>query len=1180
MLPQKDQYATGYNHNEMNSAPPIADVAILTILPDSYNAVCHIFSLSRHERRKGYQWTWGSVCLNDEGSVVVVTGFPLDRENVAAATFVDAMLEAWQPRNLLLVDIGGAVKGRDNVRLGDVVTHTFLHYYDYHKVGEAGEESPRYLPIAPASTRLRELSRGPVQRGDNSWINNIFVKRPRVGFPKVLSGEMLVGGAILSDSPRLQKLLEAHPKAIAVEMEGIGVGRAVLDKSIQGSGVPEFLIIRGMSDYCNVQQSRNQKTRDRWRQYAAAAAAAHAYALVREMNSPSRHATDAQQFLRQFSRPVRTVDNLWQSSRSILKGREQELNDLKNRFSQETNEGQVRHPHVIWGEAGVGKSVLAREIAEEVSPHYAARWWIDASDQLKIRSGLREFAHRLGIPSASMDLSAGGSDEVETHRFLSDLREFLDLRVLGGRVLIILDNVDDAKLKYELGTKTLQYLPPTACDVLITSQASRWYPVAPTNTPLQGLDLPASVELIAYESVRLDLIGNEDIESICGYFAGRPLFLKQIASLLRDGDDPAEFRRRLFESPEDALELLPEFEGFDPLWRKTYALSIARADSVRPGARFLLEAMACFSPEPIPSALLRAASELKHEWKPAHIDTALRTLAERSLVECQRRTDNGAYTYVLHRVIGAMVRMMARERGCFVEALSIATSAIYCTIPSRDTIRRPDPQQMMASLAPHIESVTDYVLQHKGKDLPFQILEQAAEAASMLGLHHRTLSEWSASVESNQKAVNLSNPQHNPGGAALRKVRLANIVRQRGQFDLAQSIVEEALPQLKEYGDGCDYAWGLTVQARIIRHRPDSAPIEALTILNEAMDLLKGFVNKGETNILRQLSELHGYISVVNRQLSNLDIAESESTEGLRIITGGMLADEVLKDSHLPDEPLLATHLRALGGVWRLRGDLKRAMHAHRRALEIFERVYGLEHTDVCRALDSLGRVQREWGDFDGALESFIRAGEISNLQFGPNSSHAGTASVNRALVYLELNEPLKALEEAEEGLKIYRVAHNEQHNDKSGGTLRNEATAWALFVRATALANLGKLKQSHDDHTNVLIWRQSRYPSMHALIASSHYGIGDVLWAIGDDDAKQSALSHHRQALAIREHVFGKRLNYWIAQSQARLGSLTHNRELLKHAYDTYSTQLKPGHWRTQEVLTMIESLDNQSKN
>jgi tetratricopeptide (TPR) repeat protein/nucleoside phosphorylase len=1144
------------------SAPGLIDVALLTVLPEAYEAVRELFGLSEHETRNGYQWTWGAVGLRAGGRIFAVTGYPLDRENVAAATFVGAMLEAWRPKDLLLVDIGGAVRGRDDVKLGDVVVHTFLHYYDYHKVGEDGIDSARYLPVAPASTRLRELSRRPADRKDKSWIENISVKRPGAGEPKVLPGEMLVGGAIQSNSPRLRKLLDEYPKAIAVEMEGIGAGRAILDWSTRGP-IPEFLIVRGMSDYCNVGQSRNQSTRERWRKYAATTAAAHAHALVREMEPrgllppPQPH---------RFDRPERRVENLWEAPHTIIRGRTAELELLRRRFTKIEN-GVVRKPHVVSGEAGMGKSVLARHIAAELASQYAAQWWVDASDDLKIRSGLREFALQLGIPSAAIDLSSEG-DGSDRHRFLRDLREFLDQGTLAGRVMIILDNVDNAGVKRALHDSTLLYLPPTHCDVLITSQSNRWHPVAPTQTRLKGLDATSSTKLIAYDSGRFDLATNRDVGAICELFAGRPLFLKQVAALFRDGDDPAIFSRRLSESAESALEVLPENEGFDPLWERTYLMSIERADQARAGSRSLVEAMAYLSPEPIPLRVPRAIATGGNGWTQARIDAALATLTDRSLLERHREGESSSYT--LHRVVGALVRMTAFKSGRTPAALAAATAAIHDVIPSRDLMRRPAGHRLMAPCAPHVEAITHHVLANRHAPLTLQVVEQAAEASSMLGLYRRTLSEWPASQEANWNAVTLSDTARAPAGAALRKVRLANILRQRGNFSEAQQLLSEALSTLREHGDGRDYAWGLTVQARVLRHRPDSAPDLALPLLIEALGLLRKFDSREDAATRRQLSELHGYISVVSRQLSKLDEAEIESINGLKIITSGMLPDQVLQATDLPEDALIATHLRALAGVWRLRGDLGRAMYALRQALAIFERVYGSNHADVCRALDTLGRIEREWGDLSGAIETFERARRISDLQFGKDYAHAGTAAVNLALAYLEQGESFKALEEAEAGLRIYRVAHKE--GEQIDKPLRNEATVWAFFVRANVLAELGNLNEARKDHATILEWRQKRYPEFHAHTASSHYALGDVLWSIGE---LEPALSHHRQALSIRERVFGKSPNYWLAQSQARLGQLTKDIELLNSAQATFLAQLRPDHWRVHQVSAAIRELD-----
>lgn len=71
------------------SSPPlaphqVADVALLTIIPEAYEAVRHAFGLTRFELRNGYAWAWGSVQAKGH-QVTVVTGLALDRENIAAS---------------------------------------------------------------------------------------------------------------------------------------------------------------------------------------------------------------------------------------------------------------------------------------------------------------------------------------------------------------------------------------------------------------------------------------------------------------------------------------------------------------------------------------------------------------------------------------------------------------------------------------------------------------------------------------------------------------------------------------------------------------------------------------------------------------------------------------------------------------------------------------------------------------------------------------------------------------------------------------------------------------------------------------------------------------------------------------------------------------------------------------
>jgi len=267
--------------------PARADFGIVTILPDAYESMVRMCELEQHAIREGYQWAWGSVPSNQGGDVTIAVGSPVDRESLATGFHVDAMLRAWEPRSLLLVDIGGAVKGREEIALGDVVIHTDLFYYDFHKVGEDGSEEPRHTPLAPASTYLRELARRPLRRKETRWLDWIATEHQEGGSPKVHEGEMLSGGALFAKSPRLERLLADRPKALVVEMEGASGARAVLDSGLRQPQA-EFLVIRGVSDYCNDGQGVNQETRERWRRYAAEAASAMASAIVKEARGTER----------------------------------------------------------------------------------------------------------------------------------------------------------------------------------------------------------------------------------------------------------------------------------------------------------------------------------------------------------------------------------------------------------------------------------------------------------------------------------------------------------------------------------------------------------------------------------------------------------------------------------------------------------------------------------------------------------------------------------------------------------------------------------------------------------------------------------------------------------------------------------------------------------------------------
>ena len=181
--------------------------------------------------------------------------------------------------------------------------------------------------------------------------------------------------------------------------------------------------------------------------------------------------------------------------------------------------------------------------------------------------------------------------------------------------------------------------------------------------------------------------------------------------------------------------------------------------------------MAFLAPEPLPLGLLHS-TRLRHSWRPAQVDGALKTLTERSLIQSLKQREIGSEGYVVHRIVAALVRMEARRVGRVGEAIASAVAGLNISVPARSLLRQTAGRQKMFVLASHVDAVANYVAE--GRVLcELEVRSRAAEACSLLGLYRRTLSEWAAAQEAHRRAVELSDPSEEPGNAALRKVRLA-----------------------------------------------------------------------------------------------------------------------------------------------------------------------------------------------------------------------------------------------------------------------------------------------------------------------------------------------------------------------------------------------------------------------
>ena len=253
------------------------DFAVITALPVERHAVVRRLTAYEKVQPAGEPLTFYLGHLIIPGGAtpysVVVTQL-LDMGNVDAAATTARVFQRYRPRYVLMVGIAGGVAGK--VKLGDVVVARHACYYEPAKLHPEGDE-PREQQFHADAMLL-----GRAQHYEESdWTAQIEVARPVVAGAEACHsrahiGTIACGEKVVADLAELAAVGRLCPKMLAVAMEGAGVARAVLTVDQH----PRYLEIRGISDYAGPDKN------DGWHEYAANAAAAFAFGLLKDKPIP------------------------------------------------------------------------------------------------------------------------------------------------------------------------------------------------------------------------------------------------------------------------------------------------------------------------------------------------------------------------------------------------------------------------------------------------------------------------------------------------------------------------------------------------------------------------------------------------------------------------------------------------------------------------------------------------------------------------------------------------------------------------------------------------------------------------------------------------------------------------------------------------------------------------------
>lgn len=135
------------------------DIAILTILPEEYNAVKSLLNNpikypGNPKSPNNFAWVKGEI-PHEHTSYRVVLGLTGNPGVIQAANITTETIRLWNPTYIFLVGIAGGMQRKD-LKLGDVVIANSIWFYDYGKIG--AEYEPRNQYRYSANNPLLRLS--------------------------------------------------------------------------------------------------------------------------------------------------------------------------------------------------------------------------------------------------------------------------------------------------------------------------------------------------------------------------------------------------------------------------------------------------------------------------------------------------------------------------------------------------------------------------------------------------------------------------------------------------------------------------------------------------------------------------------------------------------------------------------------------------------------------------------------------------------------------------------------------------------------------------------------------------------------------------------------------------------------------------------------------------------------
>lgn len=715
--------------------------------------------------------------------------------------------------------------------------------------------------------------------------------------------------------------------------------------------------------------------------------------------------------------------------------------DLLHRLHDALHQKQtavLSQAYALSGLGGIGKTQAALEYAYRYASDYAAIFWISATTQDTLLTGLVTIAEILQLPE---------KDEHDQNRMILAVKKWL---ATHGEWLLILDNADDVTVVHNV-------LPAERSGhVLFTTRAQALGPLAQrieveTMGMAEGtLFLLRRARLIA-PGIFLDHVPQEQLaaaEAIVIEMDFLPLALDQAGAYIEEvGCSLATYLQLYRSHRAELLRRRGHVPGDHPeSVATTWSLNFQKIEQDNPAAADLLRLCTFLEPDTIPEELISEGSaflgpRLQHVTADAlKLNEAIEELRKFSLV--QREPERKLLR--LHRLVQAVLRdvMAIEDRYQWAERAVRATNKVFAdpflTTGSHDATwsqnRRILPQAQTCSVLIH-----DYTLVF-------------AEAAALLFRTAKHLEDYMLyeQVESlYQQALHIweqaLGPEHPHVTRPLNG--LANLYRIQGKYEQAKPLYQQAVHIWKqipepEYLEMADSLNGLANLYRIQGQHE-----QARSLYQQALHILEQTLGPEHFSLA---SPLNGLASLYHKE-EKYNEAEPLYQRALRI------RQQALR----PDHPAIAQPLYNLAFLYCKQGKYEQAEPLYRQALHIWEQALGPEHPNVAYPLNGLAELYREQEKYAQAEPLYQRTLHILAKARGPEHPSMAPPLNDLANLYHKLGMDQQAESLYLQALSIREHALGEQHID-TAETLHdfaafqeaqnNSQQAASMYQRALAI--------------------------------------------------------------------------------------------------------------------------------